>query len=304
MTDPFETLRDALADHYALEREIGEGGMATVYLAQDIRLGRPVAIKVFKPDLAASLGHERFLREIKVAAQLQHPNILGVYDSGDAAGLLYYVMPFVAGESLRDRLNREQQLSLPDAIEITREVAAALSHAHSLGIVHRDIKPENILLMGGKALVADFGIARAVDQAGGEKLTKTGMSVGTPVYMSPEQAAGDSHVDGRSDQYSLACVLYELLAGQPPFTGPTAMAIMARHSMEQVPSLRIVRAAIPEDIEQGIFQALEKVPADRFATIAQFADALTGTPTGSYTRRASTRAIPAARSSRGRRLLP
>ena len=217
-----------------------------------------------------------------------------MYDSGEAAGFLYYVMPFVAGESLRDRLNREQQLSLPDAIEIAREVASALSYAHSNGVVHRDIKPENILLMGGKALVADFGIARAIDQAGGEKLTKTGMSVGTPVYMSPEQAAGD-HVDGRSDLYSLACVLYELLAGQPPFTGPTAMAIMARHSMEQVPGLRIVRAAIPESVEQAIFQALEKVPADRFATVAQFADALMAEQTGSFARRTGSRQVPSSR---------
>jgi serine/threonine-protein kinase len=230
LTNPLDRLRTALGERYAVERQIGEGGMATVYLARDLKHERQVAIKVLRPELSVSLGGDRFLREIRVAATLQHPNILGLYDSGEAEGLLYYVMPFVEGESLRDRLTKEQQLPLHDALQITREAAEALQYAHEHGIIHRDIKPENILLMGGHALVADFGIARAVE-ASGEKLTQTGMAVGTPHYMSPEQALGSDHVDARSDVYSLGCVLYELLIGQPPFTGPNSMAIMARHSM-------------------------------------------------------------------------
>jgi len=244
VTDPLDPLRSALADRYAVERQVGEGGMATVYRAKDLKHERTVAIKVLRPELSVSLGGDRFLREIRVAANLQHPNILGLYDSGEAGGLLYYVMPFVEGESLRDRLNKEQQLPLPDALQITREAAEALQYAHEHGIVHRDIKPENILLLGGHALVADFGIARAV-QASGEKLTQTGMAVGTPHYMSPEQALGSEHVDARSDIYSLGCVLYELLIGQPPFTGPNSMAIMARHSMETVPACRWCGARSP-----------------------------------------------------------
>ena len=226
------------------------------------------------PELSASLGADRFLREIRVAANLQHPNILGLYDSGEMDGLLYYVMPFIEGESLRDRLNKEQQLPLTDALQIARESADALQYAHERGIVHRDIKPENILLMGGHALVADFGIARAVSQAGGEKLTQTGMAIGTPHYMSPEQSLGSEHVDARSDIYSLGCVLYELLIGQPPFTGPNSMAIMARHSMEVVPSLQVVRASIPDEVEDAVMQALEKTPADRFQTMKEFGERL------------------------------
>jgi serine/threonine-protein kinase len=247
--------------------------MATVYLARDLKHERTVAIKVLKPELSASLGADRFLREIRVAANLQHPNILGLYDSGEADGVLYYVMPFIEGESLRDRLLREQQLPLPDALQLAREAAEALHYAHSRGIVHRDIKPENILLLGGHALVADFGIARAVSQAG-EKLTQTGMAIGTPHYMSPEQSLGSEHVDARSDVYSLGCVLYELLIGQPPFTGPNAMAIMARHSMEVVPSLQVVRPSVPDGVEDAILRALEKTPADRFQTMKDFADCL------------------------------
>ena len=211
MTAPFDRLTSALGDRYALERQVGEGGMATVYLAQDLKHERKVAIKVLRPELSVSLGADRFLREIRVAANLQHPNILALYDSGECDGLLYYVMPFVEGESLRDRLSREQQLPLLDSLQITREAAEALAHAHQHGIVHRDIKPENILLLGGHALVADFGIARAVSQASEDKLTQTGMAVGTPHYMSPEQSLGSDHVDARSDVYSLGCVLYELL---------------------------------------------------------------------------------------------
>ena len=274
MTAPLDRLTSALGDRYALERQVGEGGMATVYLARDLKHERKVAIKVLRPELSISLGADRFLREIRVAANLQHPNILGLYDSGECDGLLYYVMPFIEGESLRDRLNREQQLPLHDALQITREAADALDYAHQQGIVHRDIKQENILLLGGHALVADFGIARAVSSAGGEKLTQTGMAVGTPHYMSPEQALGSEHVDARSDIYSLGCVLYELLIGQPPFTGPNSMAIMARHSMESVPSLQVVRQSIPDEVEDIVMQALEKTPADRFQTMREFAGVL------------------------------
>ncbi len=297
MTDPLvidtlERLRAGVAGRYAVEREIGRGGMATVYLAVDIRHERRVALKVLRPELSASLGADRFLREIKLAAQLQHPNILAVYDSGEVGGLLYYVMPFVEGESLRDKLNREKQLSLEDTLQIVREAADALGYAHSQGVVHRDIKPENILLMGGHALVADFGIARAVSVAGGAKLTETGMAVGTPYYMSPEQAMGGDEVDGRADIYSLGCVLYELLAGQPPFTGPTAMAILARHSLEAVPSLQIVRQSVPDAIEEVVMRALGKLPADRYRTMAELADALRGADISRVTRRTVARAIP------------
>jgi eukaryotic-like serine/threonine-protein kinase len=275
LTDPLERLRTALGDRYLLERQAGEGGMATVFLAKDTRHERSVAIKVLRPELSASLGADRFLREIRLAATLQHPNILGLYDSGEADGLLYYVMPFIEGESLRHRVDREQQLPIHDALRVTREAAEALQYAHQHGIIHRDIKPENILLLGGHALVADFGIARAVSEAGGEKLTQTGMAIGTPYYMSPEQAMGSDRVDARSDVYSLGCVLYELLIGQPPFTGPNAVAIMARHSMEKVPSLQIVRSAVPDEVEDIVLRALEKTPADRFQSMQEMVDALT-----------------------------
>ncbi|HEY9015830.1 MAG TPA: serine/threonine-protein kinase, partial [Gemmatimonadales bacterium] len=297
MTDPLDALRAALAGRYAVDRLLGQGGMATVYLARDLRHDRPVAIKVLRPELAASLGSDRFLREIKVAAHLQHPNILALYDSGEADGFLYYVMPFVEGESLRGRLEREGQLSLPDAIQLTCEVADALQYAHTRGIVHRDIKPENVLIQEGHALVADFGIARAVSQAGGEQLTETGMAVGTPHYMSPEQALGSEHVDGRSDEYSLACVTYEMLVGQPPFDGPNAMAILARHSMESVPSLQVVRHSIPDDVEDAIMRALEKTPADRFPTVREFSDCLLQADLGPSARRTSPRALKAVRRS-------
>ena len=228
MTDELERLKTALADTYAVESELGAGGMATVYLARDLKHDRLVAVKVLRSEIAASLGHERFLREIQVTAKLTHPHILPLYDSGDADGFLYYVMPYVEGESLADMIHREQQLALHDAVRITREAASALAYAHSLGLVHRDIKPANIMLSGGHAVVADFGIARAVSEAGGEKITQTGMAVGTPTYMSPEQAAGEERLDGRSDVYALGCVLYEMLVGQPPFTGPNAQSIIAR----------------------------------------------------------------------------
>jgi serine/threonine-protein kinase len=296
VTEPLDLLRAALEGRYTVERQIGQGGMATVYLAMDVRHDRPVAVKVLRPELAASIGADRFLREIKLAARLQHPNILALYDSGEAAGFLYYVMPFVKGESLRDRLDREEQLSLPDAIGLTCEIAEALYCAHTQHVIHRDIKPENILLQEGHALVADFGIARAVTQAGGDKLTETGMAIGTPHYMSPEQAHGGERVDGRADQYSLACMLYEMLVGQPPFHGPNAMAILARHSMEVVPSLQVVRNSIPDEVEDAIMRALEKTPADRFPTVREFGQALAEADLGPLERRTSSRAMRARRS--------
>ena len=228
VTVPPSDLAESLRDRYELQRELGRGGMATVYLARDIRHKRPVALKVLHPELGAVLGTERFLREVETAAGLQHPHILPVFDSGEAAGRLWYTMPYVEGESLRDRLKREVQLPVEDAVRLTREVAEALDYAHRHGVVHRDIKPDNILLTEGHASVADFGIAKAVSTAGGETLTQTGTAVGTPAYMSPEQASPGAPLDGRSDVYSLGCVLYEMLAGEPPFTGPSSQAVIAR----------------------------------------------------------------------------
>ena len=282
--EPFAELNAALAGHYIIDRELGRGGMALVYLARDVKHERFVALKTLRAEIAISLGRERFLREIKLAAGLQHPNILPVYDSGEAAGMLFYVMPFVEGESLRDRLEREPQLPIEDALQIAKEVAEALAYAHSHDVVHRDIKPENIMLSGGHAIVTDFGLARAVSAAGGDKLTKTGIAIGTPAYMAPEQGMASGHVDRRSDIYSLACVLYETLAGQAPFTGPTAQSIIARHSLDAVPRLKIVRDAIPDDLEAVIERALEKVPADRYQTSGEFAKALTAASTGRVSR--------------------
>src|SRR3954469_6658027 len=268
-----EELKIALPDRYRIQREIGRGGMAVVYLAEDIPHGRDVAVKVLSPELTSSIDAERFRREIQIAARLSHPNILPAYDSGSADGLLYYVMPFVDGESLRARITRESQLPIDDAIALISEVADALAHAHAQDVVHRDIKPENILIQSGHAVVADFGIARLVHDSATDKLTATGMSIGTAEYMSPEQFSGEK-VDGRSDVYSLACVLYEMLVGQVPFTGPNAMAIMARHTMQAVPSIRLVRSTVPDDVEAVILHALEKTPADRFAAVDEFKDAL------------------------------
>src|SRR5688572_5267292 len=248
--------------------------MATVYLARDLTHNRHVAVKVLLPELAASLGQDRFLREIDVGMKLQHPRIVGVLDSGQADGVLYYVMPFVDGASLRDRLTREKQLAVDDTIKLAQQIADALAYAHAQGVIHRDIKPENILLDANGALVADFGIARAVSVAGGETLTRTGMAVGTPTYMSPEQAMGSRDVTPESDIYSLACVVYEMLAGQPPFTGPTAMALLARHSLDNVPSLKIVRGTVPDAVEDAIVRAMAKVPADRFRSATDFAAAM------------------------------
>ncbi|MEO8030884.1 MAG: serine/threonine-protein kinase [Gemmatimonadota bacterium] len=283
MTDTLERLQSAIQDRYHLERELGAGGMATVFLAEDLKHGRRVAIKVLHPELAASIGTERFDREIRLAANLTHPHILSLYDSGEANGLLYYVMPYVVGESLRDRLVREQLLPIDDAVQIALEVADALGHAHMMGIVHRDIKPENILLSGGHALVADFGIARAASSAGAEKLTQTGVAIGTPLYMSPEQSVGDV-VGPTADIYSLGCVLYEMLAGTPPFVGPNSRAIMARHAMTPVPGLQDVRETVPDEVEDAVMAALNKVPADRPQTAAQFC-AILGTPLGTTSTR-------------------
>ena len=274
MADLREQLQSGLADRYRLERELGRGGMATVFLAHDLRHDRPVAFKVLHPDLAATLGPERFQREIRTTARLQHPHILPVLDSGDATGQLWYTMPHVEGESLRDRLRRETQLPLDDALQITREVADALAYAHSQGVVHRDIKPENILLSRGHALVADFGIARAVQVADAEHLTATGVAVGTPAYMSPEQADGASSVDGRSDLYSLGCVLYEMLTGEVPYTGRTPQAVIAKRVLEPLPHVRTLRASVPPAVEQAISRALALTPADRFSTAAEFSRAL------------------------------
>jgi len=279
------SLRSALADRYQIDRELGHGGMAVVFLAQDLKHHRQVAIKVLRPDLAQAVGAERFLREIEIAAGLTHPHILPLHDSGQANGLLYYVMPFIEGESLRDRLTREGQLSVEEALQITREVAGALSYAHTHGIVHRDIKPENILLSGGVALVADFGIAQAVSSASTDQLTSTGMSIGTPTYMSPEQAVGRAPIDGRADQYSLACMLYEMLAGVPPFTGPTHQAVLARHAIDPVPPLRTLRSTTPVSVEQTVVRALAKSPADRFPTVGAFQEGLTRTVPVSTARR-------------------
>jgi Tol biopolymer transport system component/tRNA A-37 threonylcarbamoyl transferase component Bud32 len=271
-----QRLTTALADRYRIERELGQGGMATVYLAQDLKHDRQVAIKVLRPELAAVIGAERFLSEIKTTANLQHPHILPLHDSGAADSFLYYVMPFIEGESLRDRLNREKQLPVQDAVRIATEVAGALDYAHRRGVIHRDIKPENILLHDGRALVADFGIALAASKAGGTRMTETGMSLGTPHYMSPEQAMGEREITARSDVYALGAVTYELLLGEPPFTGPTAQAIVAKVMTAEPVTITGQRRTVPPHVEAAVFTALEKLPADRFATAAEFAQALNG----------------------------
>ncbi len=275
MADSVARLRAALADHYAIERELGRGGMATVYLASDLKHRRTVAIKVLRPEIASLLGPDRFVREVEIAARLNHPHILALHDSGDADGFLFYVMPYVAGESLRHRLDREKQLSLDEALAITRQVASALAHAHARNVIHRDVKPENILLHEGEAMVTDFGIALAVSAAADDRLTQTGIAVGTPAYMSPEQAASERALDARSDVYSLGCVLYEMLAGEPPYTGSTAQVLIAKRLVDPVPAVRRLRAAVPVGVEQALTKALAKVPADRWASALAFAEALT-----------------------------
>ena len=278
-----QRLQAALADRYRVERELGAGGMATVYLARDLRHDRDVAIKVLHPELGAVLGAERFLAEIKTTARLQHPHILPLLDSGDAGGL-YYVMPYVSGDTLRSRLARERQLPVDEAVHIARDVANALAHAHAAGVVHRDIKPENILIQDGHALVADFGIALAVEHAGGARLTQTGLSLGTPQYMAPEQAMGERTIDARADIYSLGTVLYEALTGEPPFTGPSAQAIVSRVITDTPRPLSAQRRSVPPQIEAAVLRALEKLPADRFSSAAEFAAALEGKGASQTTR--------------------
>ncbi len=279
--NPRTQLQAELTGRYTIERELGRGGMATVHLARDLRHDRPVALKVLHPELAATLGPDRFLREIRLAARLQHPHVLSVYDSGDAGGQLWFTMPYVEGETLRQRLQREGQLPIDDALRIARETADALDYAHQQGIVHRDIKPENILLASRHALVADFGIARALGHATAEdgvsreqRLTETGMSIGTPAYMSPEQASADREVGPRSDIYSLGCVLYEMLGGEPPFTGPNAQAILLRKFTETPRPLRSLRDTVPLAVEEAVSKALARSPADRFSTAGDFVKVL------------------------------
>ncbi|MDZ4864109.1 MAG: serine/threonine-protein kinase, partial [Gemmatimonadota bacterium] len=281
MTDTSIRLTQALADRYRVERELGQGGMATVYLAQDLKHDRQVAIKVLRPELAAVIGAERFLSEIKTTANLQHPHILPLFDSGAADSFLFYVMPFIEGEALRDRLTREKQLPIADAVRIASEVASALDYAHRHNVIHRDIKPENILLHDGRALVADFGIALAASKAGGSRMTETGMSLGTPTYMSPEQAMGEREITARSDVYALGCVTYEMLIGEPPFTGPTAQSIVAKVMTADPVGLIAQRKSVPPAVEDAVLTALAKLPADRFASAAEFAAALVGGGTAS-----------------------
>jgi serine/threonine-protein kinase len=297
MPEITEQLKVALAERYVIEHELGAGGMATVYLAHDVKHDRKVALKVLKPELAAVIGAERFLNEIKVTANLQHPHILPLYDSGSVESLLYYVMPHVAGETLRDRLVRDKQLPVEDAVRIAGAVASALDYAHRHGVIHRDIKPENILIHDGQPQVADFGIALALSAAGGSRLTETGLSLGTPHYMSPEQATGDRDIDGRSDIYSLGCVAYEMLAGDPPHTGSTAQAVIAKIVTEAPPQLSAARPAVPPHVEAAIHCAVEKLAADRFQTAGQFAEALKrpGAVTAGRTRTAASARRRAAR---------
>ncbi len=268
-------LATALHDRYRIDRELGAGGMATVYLAEDLKHRRKVAVKVLRPEMAAALGSERFLREITTTANLRHPHILPLYDSGESAGFLFYVMPYVVGESLRDRLAREGQIPIEEALRITREVAGALASAHAQGVVHRDIKPENIMLEQGQAILADFGIAR---EEGAERLTEHGLSIGTPTYMSPEQSLGETELDGRSDIYSLGCVLYEMLAGEPPYVGRTAQTIIAKRLRHPVPRVSTLRQTVALELEATVTRMLAKSPAERFASAAELVSALSGTP--------------------------
>ena len=281
MAEVTERLSTALADRYRIERRLGEGGMATVYLAEDLKHDRKVAVKVLRPELAAVLGADRFVQEIKTTAQLQHPHILPLYDSGSTAAthgsgseFLYYVMPYIQGETLRQKLDREVQLGIDEAVTITTEVADALQYAHEQGVIHRDIKPENILLRSGRAIVADFGIALAVSAAAGGRMTETGLSLGTPHYMSPEQATADKHITNRSDIYSLGSVLYEMLTGEPPHTGASAQAIIMKIVSEEARPVTVLRRSVPPHVAAAVAKAVEKLPADRFESAKAFAEAL------------------------------
>src|SRR5678816_431859 len=269
-----EKVAKALENKYRISRELGRGGMATVYLAEDLRHGRDVAVKVLHPDLSSALGADRFLREIRLAARLNHPHILPLFDSGEAEGFLYYVMPYVEGESLRDLMNREGRIPVDQACTIARSVAGALDYANRNKIVHRDIKPENIMINEGEAMVMDFGIAKAVTAASNDTLTQIGMVVGTPAYVSPEQAAGEIEIDGRSDQYSLGCVVYEMLSGERPFSGPTAQAVLTKRFTEPVPELRKKAKDIPEETEAAVAKAMSQDAARRFTTSGEFAKAM------------------------------
>jgi serine/threonine-protein kinase len=301
MPDPLPRLTDALADRYRLEREIGSGGMATVYLAEDLRHHRQVAVKVFRPELAATLGSERFFREIEVAARLQHPHILPLHDSGEAGGFLYYVMPFVPGESLRERLAQHGELPIHDAVRILCEVVDALAYAHSMGVVHRDIKPDNVMLSGRHALVTDFGIAKAVSEATGRQaLTTAGVALGTPSYMAPEQAVADPHLDHRVDIYAVGAVGYEILTGQPPFHGRSAQEILAAQVTQAPEPVTARRTAVPPALEAVIMKCLEKRPADRWQSAEELLDQLEvlATPSTGITP-TQTRPVEALPSARG-----
>ncbi len=275
MTDTFDRLKTALADGYAIQEEIGAGGMATVYLAKDLKLHRKVAVKVLRPELASVGGPEGFLREIEISANLNHPHILSLFDSGEADGFLYFVMPYVEGESLREKLNREKPLAIDEALEIAKTVAGALDYAHEQGVVHRDIKPENILLHKGEVLVADFGIALAVQTIGGPRMTQAGFPIGTPHYMSPEQGSGDLEIGPATDIYALGCVVYECLVGAPPFTGLTAQSIISKRFTEDPPAIAEHRPDVPDAVGQAVARALARRPQDRFATSGDFVAALT-----------------------------
>ncbi|MGH7617358.1 MAG: protein kinase domain-containing protein, partial [Gemmatimonadaceae bacterium] len=275
MSNLLDQLQRTLGHSYVVDREVGRGGMATVYLARDVKHDRRVALKVLDPELGAVLGADRFLSEIRVTANLQHPNLLPLFDSGETDGLLYYVMPFIEGESLRHRLDREKQLPVDEAVRIAVAVANALDYAHGHGIIHRDLKPENILLQHGQPVVADFGIALAVSNAGGARVTQTGLSLGTPQYMSPEQATGDRTIDARTDIYSLAAMTYEMLAGEPPHSGTSAQAIIAKLMTTEPQPVRTLRPSVPPNVAMAVEQGLAKLPADRFASAKAFSEALT-----------------------------
>ena len=296
MSDVLDRLAAALADRYAIEREIGSGGMATVYLAEDLKHHRKVAVKVLRPELAATLGPERFLREIEVAARLQHPHILPLHDSGEAGGFLYYVMPYVEGQSLREKLVEEGELPIDEAVRVIKEVVDALAHAHEHGVVHRDIKPDNIMLSGRHAMVTDFGVAKAVSEATGrQQLTTAGVALGTPAYMAPEQAAAEDHIDHRADIYAIGAMAYELLAGRPPFTGNTSQAILGAHVTETPEPVTKHREAVPPALEQLVMKCLEKKPADRWQSAEAMLPQLEAmaTPSGGMTPTGTLPAAPA-----------